>query len=107
MSVALRERIGGNATDELLDLFETTKTAWTEHVLTIAEARFERRLTEEISAMRVALTGELHRSLAEIRQEFGRELASVRVDLIRWSFVFWIGQVATFAALLAYMLPQH
>jgi hypothetical protein len=33
-----------------------------------------------------------------------QELSTTRVDMLRWSFVFWIGQVAAIAALLAFML---
>lgn len=97
---ALSERLGRDATDGLLDLVESSRTEWTEQVLTLAEARFERRLTHEISAFRAEIT----RELAAIREEFTRELAAVRVELIRWSFVFWIGQVAVMIGVLAFML---
>ena len=103
-SAALSDRLGREATDGLLELVESTRTEWTEHVLTLAEARFERRLTQEIAAFRVEITRELHESLAAIRQEFTRELATVRVELIRWSFVFWIGQVGVTIAVMAFML---
>ena len=104
MSPALSERLGHEATDGLLELVESTRTEWTEHVLTLAEARFERRLAQEIAAFRVEITRELHEGLAAIRQEFTRELATVRVELIRWSFVFWISQVAVTIGVMAFML---
>lgn len=31
-------------------------------------------------------------------------MSEMRVDVIRWSFLFWIGQFAATAALLGYML---
>lgn len=98
--MALSERLGDEATGGFLDVLEASQTEWTEHVLTLAEARFDRRLTQEISALRV----ELHESLAAIRTEFTRELSAVRVELIRWSFVFWIGQVAVTIGVLVFML---
>lgn len=112
---ALSERLGPEATDGLLELVDSTRAEWTEHVLTLAETRFElrltlaetrfeRRLTQEISAFRVEIARELHESLAAIRQEFTRELATVRVELIRWSFVFWISQVAVTVGIIAFML---
>ena len=73
-------------------------------MLSIATERFERRLSQEISAFRVDITRELHESLAAVRQEFTGELASVRVELIRWSFLFWMGQVAVTIGALAFML---
>jgi hypothetical protein len=33
-----------------------------------------------------------------------REIANSRVDLLRWSFVFWIGQVVAVSAAMAAML---
>ena len=51
-----------------------------------------------------AVRQEFGRELAAVRHEFGRELANLRVELIRWSFLVWIGQVAAMAGLLALML---
>ena len=53
-----------------------------------------------IAALRVEFTRELHAGLAAVRQE----IAAVRVELIRWSFVFWIGQIAAMIGILAFML---
>lgn len=47
--------------------------------------RFARVLSEEAGKLRV-------------------ELTELRADLIKWSFLFWIGQVAVIAGLLAFML---
>ena len=58
---------------------------WSERVLTLATERFERRLTEEVSGLRV-------------------ELARMESRLLKWSFLFWAGQVAAMAGLLAFML---
>ena len=69
-------------------------------MLTSATERFERRLTQEISLLRQ----DFHQSLNEGLTGIRTELANVRVEMLRWSFVFWIGQVAAVAALLAFML---
>jgi hypothetical protein len=58
--------------------------------------RFERRLALVEASLRL----ELHDGLAALRQE----MATTRVELLRWSFAFWIGQVAAMAGLLAFML---
>jgi len=49
-------------------------------VLNLMTERYERRLVEECAKIRV-------------------ELAGARADFIKWSFLFWIGQAATVAAL--------
>jgi len=54
-----------------------------------AAERYERRLAEEISGLRVALVRELHEG---------------RVEIIKWSFLFWLGQVAALFGLFSFML---
>jgi hypothetical protein len=73
---------------------------WADDVVTSAVERFDRRLTTEMSSLRVDMT----REIAALRQDFTKELSSVRVELLEWSFLFWVGQVAAIAGLLAFML---
>ena len=70
----------------------------------MADERFERRLTEESAAIRqeiAALRSEMatRQDVNDLRQEMNagfirleRELANTRVDMIKWSFMFWTGQ---------------
>jgi hypothetical protein len=74
--------------------------AWAEHVLSIAAERFERRLAEEIANLRVELMREMHEGFAAIRQE----MATQRVELLKWSLMFWVGQFTANAALLIYLV---
>jgi hypothetical protein len=78
----------------------------------------ERRLMEELSALRIEiaqsqanlkqeLKQELHESLTAVRQEISgvrQETANFRVEIIRWCFGFWIGQVAVVGGMLAFFL---
>jgi hypothetical protein len=57
--------------------------------LSVAAERYERRLAEEISGLRVAVVREIHEG---------------RVEIIKWSFLFWLGQVAALFALFSFML---
>ena len=98
--VALRSRLGDDATFGLIELLDSERKDWSEQVVGVAADRFERRLTEEISGLRVELREALHEGLTAVRQE----LATTRVETLKWSFLFWIGQVAAMAGLLAYML---
>ena len=52
-----------------------------ENTIEFVEEKFERRLTEEISGLRV----DMHKSQA---------------NLLRWMFVFWITQIGTIAGLI-------
>jgi len=95
---ALRDRLGDEATLGLLELLESTNRAWRNDLLEIATERFERRLSEEIGASRI----EMANGFAALRQE----MAAMRFDLLKWSFLFWIGQVATLGGLIAFMLKN-
>jgi len=33
-------------------------------------------------------------------------MADIKVDILRWSFAFWVGQVVVIAVLLSYMLRK-
>lgn len=94
--LALRDRLGEPAIAGLLEFTETGHSTWRDEVLSMAADRFDRRLTEEISTLRV----EVANAIGTVRQE----IAVGRVEFIRWSFLFWIGQVAVIAGLLAFML---
>jgi len=85
VSPALRERLGDEGTLGLLDLFVQAGREWKDEVLASASDRFARTLVEETGKLRVLI-------------------AEQRAELLKWSFIFWIGQVAAMAALLAFML---
>lgn len=93
MPLALRERLGGAATAAFEDVLNETGQAWREDVLTFVEERFERRLAQEMGSLRIEMAG--------FRNDMVREIATTKTDILKWSFVFWIGQVAAIAGLMA------
>ena len=95
---ALRTRLGDDATFGLIERIDSDRKEWSDHVLSVAADRFERRLTEEVSALRE----EVHDGLMSLRQE----LATTRVEMLKWSFLFWIGEISVIAGLLAFMLRR-
>jgi hypothetical protein len=99
---AFRTRLGDDATFGLMELLDSDRKEWSEHVLSVASDRFERRLTDEISGLREEIREGLHDGLASVRQE----LATTRVEMLKWSFLFWIGQIGAIAGLLAFMLRK-
>jgi len=126
---ALRERLGPEATDGLLATLDETGREWTTAVVTQMVDRFERRLTEGMSGLRVELAAqraELREGLASQRAEFleaiatqgaglrsavaeqgaalRSEIAASRSDILRWMFIFWTGQLIALAALLNVLL---
>jgi hypothetical protein len=94
---ALRQRLGPEASDGLLAAFDQAKQEWMEDAMTQSVDRFERRLAEEMAAMRA----ELRTALAEQGAALRTEIAASRTDIVRWLFLFWTGQVVALAALLS------
>jgi hypothetical protein len=78
MPASLRTKLGEPAADGLMNMFADA------HIL--ATASFERRLGEE---------------LAKLRCEMVAGHANLRADLLKWSFLFWIGQLAAVVGLLS------
>jgi hypothetical protein len=99
---SVRTPLGDDATFGLIELLDSERREWSEHVLSVAADRFERRLVEEISALREEIREELHDGLASVRHE----LATSRVEMLKWSFLFWVGQIGAMAGLLAFMLRR-
>lgn len=76
-------------------------------MLNIGAERFERRLAETASGLRVQIAeseARLRQELPRMEVRIVRKIAGGRVQLLKWSFVFWIGQVVTVSAVMAAML---
>ena len=68
--------------------------------------RFEARLAEEcaalradMSAFRADMRSEMNALRLDLRADFQVAVANTRADLMKWSFLFWIGQVAAVVGL--------
>ena len=84
-----------------------------DQLLATATDRFERRLSEEIGAVRVTMVEQDSATRQKIATEIGGlrvemcdRFAAARVhteaqhrELIKWAFVFWVGQVAAVAGI--------
>ena len=90
MPAALRAQLGSEATFGLIELLDSERKEVSQHMLAIAGDKFERRMAEEF---------------ARFRDDVVHELANTRVEMLKWSFVFWIGQVAAIAGLFKYLRP--
>jgi hypothetical protein len=170
---ALQERLGSEATHDLVRLFETARFDWTADVVSLSLERFERRLVEELARLRIEMAQEgaglreklaqqgavlqeklaqqgavlqeklaqqgarlqeklaqqgagLEEKLAQQGASLRAEIAAVRTDLksdmqegfasirqematnrfelLKWSFLFWIGQVLAIVGLVGTML---
>ena len=103
LGLRLRDKLGPDASHELCNAFEEAQN----DMVTIATERFDRRLAavecnlrQDMARMETGLRVALAEGLAKIRTDMNES----RADMIRWSFMFWIGQFAATAALLGLML---
>ena len=125
----LQERLGEAATAGLIELLTGVKQEWTADVIGRTGERFERPLTDTTSKLRVemaqgfaALRQEMAAGLAAVRQEMTAELGAVRremtagftglrqeiadqrFELLKWAFLFWVGQFFAVAGLIAVLI---
>jgi hypothetical protein len=70
----LREKLGDEAVDVLVELINQSQSNQKKDILEFVEEKFERRLSEEVGML--------------------------RAKLIKWMFIFWIGQVGVILAIL-------
>jgi hypothetical protein len=73
----LRAPLTDNGADSLMDMFADAHA--------IAADSFERRLREEVSTVRL-------------------DIANLRFELLKWSFVFWITQLAAIAGMMGFLI---
>ena len=127
--VSLRDRLGTEATAGLLSLFDLARSEWSADLIAACTERYERRLSEEIAGVRVqiaqveaSLRTEIAQMGAGIRQEMAQmgagirqemaqmgagirnDMATGRVELFKWCFIFWIGQVLAITGITGVML---
>lgn len=113
----------------LLELLERSHREARQPLIDACTERFERRLVEETAALRVQIAqlgadlrqemasmgAELRQEMASLGAELRREMASMgaglhqeiaagRVELFKWCFLFWIGQVLAITGIMGVML---
>jgi hypothetical protein len=103
----LRDCLGHEATAGLIALIADARKDWTAEVMGSVGDRFERRLTEETSKLRLEMT----QGFAGLRQEMAagfaavhQEMADQRFELLKWAFLFWVGQFFAVAGLIAVLV---
>ena len=92
----LRESIGNEAVDSLIRLINRSQDDQKKDILEIVEEKFERRLSEEISNLKVTLLEKIN----EVDTRLFKEMTKNKADLIKWMFLFWAGQLAVILGVL-------
>ena len=100
---ALREKLGEEGSDALIDIINRAQGDKKTDVIRLVGEKFERRLSEEIAGVNhrmERLRVELKEDNANLRAELKADNANIRADLIKWMFIFWVGQVAAILGIL-------
>lgn len=84
----LREKLGPEAAQALVELLNRTGQGMRDDVVTLAAERFERRLAEEMT--------QLTRAMAELETRLAHRMG----DQIRWMFAFWVTQIGAVLGIL-------
>ena len=77
------DRFGDKVVDELVGLLNDMDATFRAELKELNEQNF-RRVEAQIAALRAELLGAL-----------GEGMASLKAELIKWMFLFWLGTVAT------------
>ena len=114
----LRDKLGDEATDSLINLINMGQDEQKTDVLAFVEEKFERRLSEEISGVEKGLLAkisdvetELLAKLSDVETELlarisgvenrlGTKISENKSDMIKWMFIFWVGQFGVFLGIL-------
>ena len=107
---ALREKLGDDGADALVDLVNQSNQQQKEDVLAFVEEKFERRLSEEIGKANQRITDEIadvknmiaeqNVEIQQTRTELIDRIEKSRADIIKWVFIFWVGQVGVILGIL-------
>jgi hypothetical protein len=103
LGLRLRDKLGPEASQDLSHAFQEVHT----DMLTTVTERFEGRLIAVGSELRedmVRMDSGVRIALAEGLSEIKADISEARVNLVYWSFLFWLGQFAAIGALMGVML---
>ncbi|MFQ5706117.1 MAG: LA_3696 family protein [bacterium] len=121
----LREKLGDEAVDSLVDLINQSQENQKNDILEFVEEKFERRLSEEIGGLENRLTlrisamdnrisemdnslsarianvdNRLSAKIAAVDNRLSTKISETKADLIKWMFIFWVGQVGVILGIL-------
>lgn len=104
LSKKFYDRLGEELANELVEWFNLVDGTYKSDLREINEANFarfdaklEQRLAEFRAQFGAEIRGEMHAGFARL----DKAIAGARAEMIKWSFVFWVGNVIAVGGLLA------
>lgn len=117
----LREKLGDEASDSLVELLNKVYQTTKENIIELSADKFEKKLVSEMSELDkkvgneisrleqkiIELEQKMMREISRLEQKMIDEVSKLRVEmarnhasLIRWMFIFWIGQIGAIIGIL-------
>ncbi len=84
----LRDKLTDEGADAFVQILDKVEDRTQKAILEIAEERFEKRISQ--------LDGKIETTRAQLETK----IAQAEARIIRWMFIFWVGQVGTITAIL-------
>ena len=84
------------AVDALVRLINQAQEEQKRDIVEFVEEKFERRLSEEISGLEVRLSEKIDKGDSSLAVK----IAESKSEIIKWMFIFWVGQVAVILGIL-------
>lgn len=99
----LRDKLGDDGVDSLIRLINESQEEQKKDMLEFVGEKFERRLSEEISGLELRLTdriNEVDKKMSEKYSLLGVKISQSHASVIKWMFIFWVGQVGVILGML-------
>lgn len=96
VGVALRDRLGESGTRELTEFAKRHSDEVRSDVMEMCDtqvAALSTEIADRFAAVDAKLS-ELSGTIGDLKIDLIGRLAEMRVELLRWTFLFWIGQFA-------------
>jgi ABC-type phosphate transport system auxiliary subunit len=106
----LRKTLGDEATNDLVTWVDQATARELGHIRELAElhyGRFDARLEQRLAELRAELDARVGSVRAELEARIDRvdlRIETVRAELIKWMFLFWVGTVVPLAGLMVALL---
>ncbi len=101
MGVPFYDTLGEDIANELVDWFNQVDATYRSELRDLNElnfARFDAKLEQRIAEVRAdiaVLHGKIESRVDALNSKIDTRAESLRAELIKWMFLFWLGTVAT------------
>ncbi|MEO0267122.1 MAG: hypothetical protein ABIM36_03185 [candidate division WOR-3 bacterium] len=96
----LREKLGDDGVDALIELLNASNEGLKVDLIELQTEKYERRLAEEINKLRTEDIARLDKRITEEIARLRVEISRSYANIIKWMFIFWVGQIGVITAIL-------